>query len=84
MDLENGRGYVASKLYEQFGKPGYGWQYRVNIRTIDDSKTVFFGETLRVQRLLKAAAASSSGEAKVHYQALLFQIERALKADDEK
>ncbi|MFI3266698.1 MAG: zinc-dependent metalloprotease [Rikenellaceae bacterium] len=79
-DIEdmNGVGYVASTMLDSFGKAGYGWQYRVNLRTIDESKTLFYGETQRIITLLKGAIASSYGEDRTHYQSLLYQIESSL------
>lgn len=78
LDEEKGQGYVALNMLDSFGKPGNNWQYRVNLRTIDDSKTVFFGEVQKIEKLLKAAAAKSSGEDRVHYQAALYNLEYAL------
>ena len=79
LELEKGIGYVASQTLDEFGRPGYGWQYKVNLRTIDDSKTVFYGEILKIEKLLKSAIASSSGEVKTHYQSVLYQIESAME-----
>ena len=81
LEVENGHGYVASQVLTDFGKPGYGWQYRVNLRSIDESKTVFYGETQRIARLLKACIPASTGDARTHYQAILYQLETALKKD---
>lgn len=78
LDEEYGQGYVAANMSEYFGKPGNNWQYRVNLRTIDNSKTVFFGEIKRIEKLLKEAVAKSSGEARTHYQAALYNIEYSL------
>ncbi len=78
LDEQNGRGYVASKMLEEFGPAGYNMQYRLNLRTVDNSKELFHGELLRLQKLLKSAATSSSKEEKAHYQALLFNIDTAL------
>ena len=82
LELEKGRGCVASELLSEFGKPGYGWQYRVNLRSIDESKTLFFGEAQRLIRLLKSSIPASSGETRTHYQALLHQLESALDPKD--
>lgn len=80
LDEENGTGYVASKVLPvEFGDPGYGWQYRVNTRTIDESKTLFYGEVLRISRLLKSVIPSSTGDTKVHYQSLLYSLDKALE-----
>ena len=78
LDEQNGRGYVASKMLEEFGPAGYNMQYRLNLRTVDNSKELFHGELLRLQKLLKGAASSGSKEEKAHYQALLFNIDTAL------
>lgn len=81
LEIENGYGYVASQVLTDFGKPGYGWQYRVNLRSIDESKTIFYGETQRIIRLLKACIPASTGDARIHYQSVLYQLERALNKD---
>lgn len=79
LEEEHGIGYVASQLgLDSFGRPGYNWQYRVNIRTIDESKTMLYGEMKRVEKLLKKAAAASTGDARVHYEAALYQLQSSM------
>jgi len=77
LDEENGRGYVASSVLDGFGNPGYGWQAKVNLRTVDNSKEVFYGELLRIRDLLKKASKRGSAESKTHYKVLLREIEGA-------
>lgn len=79
LDEENGQGYVASLMLDGFGKPGYGWQGKVNLRTVDNSKEVFYGQLLKIKALLKSA--SASGSDKVHYQALIHEIDSALQTE---
>ena len=74
-DSDNGQGYTASMMLDSFGPAGYNMQYKLNLRTVDNSKEVFYGELLRIRSLLKGAA---SGADKVHYQSLLFNIQTAL------
>ena len=71
---------ISDILRESFGAPGYGWQGKVNLRTVDNSKEVYYGQVLRIQSLLKGAIPAASGDTKVHYQALLHEIETSLKA----
>lgn len=78
LDEENGHGYVASRMLDSFGEAGYGWQYKLNLRTIDNSKEVYFGELQRIRTLLKKASSSASAGDKTHYKALLYSIESAL------
>ena len=79
LEEEHGIGYVASQLgMESFGRPGYNWQYRVNIRTIDESKTMLYGEMKRVEKLLKRAVAASTGDVRVHYEAALYQLQSSM------
>lgn len=79
MEEEKGLGWVAAQTLTDFGKPGYNWQGKVNLRTVDNSKEVFYGELLRIEKLLKSAIASTTGETKVHYQAVLHEIEKGLE-----
>lgn len=82
IEEEQGRGYVASQMgLDKYGPAGYKWQYRVNLRTIDHSKTMLFGEVKRVEKLLKNAAASASGDAKVHYESMLYKLQSSMKAE---
>lgn len=81
LELEQGHGYVASQLLTDFGKSGYGWQYRVNLRTIDESKAVFYGEATRIIRLLKSCIPTTTGDARTHYESLLYQLESALSRE---
>ena len=74
---------MASRILPvEFGPAGYGWQYRVNTRTVDESKTLFYGEVQRISRLLKSVIPSTSGDTRVHYEALLYNLQKAL--DDTK
>ena len=83
IEEEQGRGYVASQMnLDKYGPAGYKWQYRVNLRTIDHSKTMLYGEVKRVEKLLKNAAASASGEAKTHYEALLYKLQSSMKPSE--
>jgi hypothetical protein len=66
---------------DKYGPAGYKWQYRVNLRTIDESKTALFGEVKRVERLLKSVIPSASGEAKTHYEALLYKLQTAMNPE---
>ena len=82
IEEEQGRGSVASQMgLDKYGPAGYKWQYRVNLRTIDHSKTMLFGEVKRVEKLLKNAAASASGDAKVHYESMLYKLQSSMKAE---
>lgn len=75
-----GKGTVAAGLaLDGFGKAGYGWQYRVNLRSIDESKTLFYGEVQRMIRLLRSRIPSAAGDTRTHYEALLYQLESSLE-----
>ncbi len=83
VEEEKGVGYVASQLsLDGFGAPGYGWQYRVNTRTVNESKSMFHGELVRISKLLRSVIPSSSGDARVHYEAMLYTKESALKGGE--
>ena len=83
VEENEGLGYVASQLaLDSFGRPGYNWQPRVNTRTIDNSKTLLHSEVRRVEKLLKSAVASSSGDIKAHYEAALYQLQTAMQTEN--
>ena len=82
LEHENGIGHVASLMgLDKYGPAGYKWQYRVNLRTIDESKTALFGEVKRVEKLLKNVIPSASGETKTHYEALLYRLQTAMNPE---
>lgn len=75
----HGIGYVASQLpLDSFGPSGYRWQAMVNVRAIDESQTLFYGEVQRVVSLLKKASKTATGDIRSHYESLLYQIDRLL------
>jgi hypothetical protein len=81
IEAEYGKGYVASQLFAgtvEFGH-GYGWQPKVNPRTIDNSKECLYAMTLRTQKMLRTAAVSAPQTDRAHYQMLLYSIDSALK-----
>jgi hypothetical protein len=63
---------------KQFGH-GYGWQHEVNWQAIDNSKVYIYDMALKVKQLLEDTLPSSTGDAKRHYQSLLFTLNRLLK-----
>lgn len=76
-----GIGSVASMWAEKLGEThayGYGWQYRLNLRSLDESKTWFFGECMKIVRLLKSRVNSATGETKSHYQTMINMIEETM------
>ena len=80
VDEEYGRGYVASNMVaNQFGTPGYGWQRTVATTAIDDSKAYLQDMAVKSRNLLRSKIGGMSGNAKVHYQALLIKLNNALK-----
>lgn len=82
LEQENGSGYVASSLeLDNFGSAGYKWQSKVNVRAIDESKTLLYGEAMRVEKLLVKAVSASRGESKTHYEAMLYRLHAAMKTD---
>ena len=58
---------------------GYGWQQEVNLQAIDNSKVYIYDMALKVKQLLEDVLPSSAGDAKRHYQTLLFTLNRILK-----
>lgn len=78
LDEQYGTGYVASQILEDFGKYGPGWQAKVNLRTVDNSKGIFYAQILKIQSLLKSSVNIATGDTKAHYQSILFEIQQAL------
>ena len=82
LEQVHGKGLVAKQL-TSFGH-GYDWQYRVNTRTIDDSKTYFYAYALRVKNLLNSRLALADSDTKAHYQTMLYALDEALNALNKK
>ncbi len=81
LEEENGRGYVAMQMAadRRFGAPGYDWQPRVNLRFIDNSKTLLYGQVTRALTLLRSHVGSATGATKTHYRMLITMIENSLE-----
>lgn len=78
LEEEMGAGYVASQTLDQFGAPGYGWQGKVNLRTVDNSKEVFYQELQKIEKTLRKAVKRGPKESKAHYDLLLHDIQLTL------
>ncbi len=79
-ELENRFGrinYVANEVSDHFGS-GYDWQDKVNVMDLDESSTYFIAYALKVKKLLENKVQTSVGNDKLHYQAMLVRINRAL------
>ncbi len=63
----------------RFGAPGYDWQPRVNLRFIDNSKTLLYGQVTRALTLLRSRVGSATGATRTHYQMLITMIENSLE-----
>lgn len=63
---------------KRFGS-GYGWVLPIETEVIDNSKIYFYDLALRMQKLLISQVNQVSGSAKLHYQSLLFELNRSLK-----
>lgn len=75
----HGKGYVASQLWNTEAlSHGYGWQYTVTLRSIDESRALFYNVNDRILKLLRSRVQSATGETRSHYQALIYTIERSL------
>ena len=79
LEEEKGSGYVARQMaLNEFGY-GYGFVRRVNTSEIDNSKIYLQDMALKAQRLLNSKVAGATGDTKIHYQALLMKLNKALK-----
>ena len=75
----NGKGYVASQLWkDEMLSDGYGWQYNVQLRSIDESRALFVNVNDRILKLLRSRVKSATGETRAHYQGMIYVLERSL------
>ena len=76
---EHGKGYVASQLWNSDAlSSGYGWQYNVQLRSIDESRALFVNVNDRILKLLRSRVKSTTGETRAHYQGMIYVLERSL------
>ena len=76
---EYGKGYIASKLWSTDAlSHGYGWQYNVQLRSIDESRAMFVHINNRILQLLRSRVKSATGATQAHYQSLIYVLERSL------
>ena len=76
---EHGKGYVASLLWNSDAlSSGYGWQYNVQLRSIDESRALFVNVNDRILKLLRSREKSASGETRAHYQGMIYVLERSM------
>ena len=76
---EHGNGYVASQLWNSDAlSSGYGWQYNVQLRSIDESRALFVNVNDRILKLLRSRVKSATGETRAHYQGMIYVLERSL------
>lgn len=78
LEEQNGAGTVAAHLRLQSLGYGYQWQYRVNTRTIDDSKSQLHAFALRVKKVLEQRLPSADRATRTHYEAMLYALNEAL------
>ena len=85
LEEENGIGYVAGKIMlDEFGPSGYGFQKQVNVKAINETRALFYGEIQKMVKLLEKVSKSSSGDTRAHYESLLYQINNSLYAPAKK
>ena len=76
---EHGKGFVASKLWNADAlSHGYGWQYNVQLRSIDESRALFVSVNDRILKLLRSREKNASGETRAHYQGMIYVLERSM------
>lgn len=61
-----------------FGKAGYNWQKKVNVRAIDETPALWHDTAVRCEKLLAAKAAAARGTDRAHYGMLLYRLRSAL------
>lgn len=64
---------------QSFGKAGYNWQSKLNVKAINNSRELFFGELTRLRGIVKRSIGSAhTQEQKSHFRELLRQIDEVL------
>lgn len=67
---------------DSFGQAGYGWQAKVNIKALNNSKELFSFELDELRhRLAKLLRSANTEVAKAHYLSLINAIEAGLRAE---
>lgn len=80
IEREYGTGFVASNLFaNEFGTPGYGFQDKVDVKGIDNSSVYLIDLAFKSQKLINSKVATTTGEDKLHYQALAAKMYKTLK-----
>ena len=68
-----------------FGKAGYNWQSKINLKSINNSRELFYGELLRLKNILgRCHGKTTRNEYERHYCELLRQIKEATAIYDER
>ena len=71
-------GCCGQRCIDDLLSDGYGWQYNVNLRSIDESRALFYHVNDRILKLLRSRVNGATGDTKAHYQSLFYVIERSL------
>mgnify|MGYP002560335169 FL=1 len=80
IENEHGAGFIASQLrVDEFGTPGYGFLQKVDTKAIDNSTVYLIDLAFKAQKLVNSKLATSTGEDRLHYQALAAKINKTLK-----
>lgn len=65
---------------QSFGKAGYNWQSKLNVKAINNSRELFFGELNRLRETIKTNAKfARNREQESHFRELLRQIDEVLE-----
>ncbi len=80
-ESKHGHGSVAALLGDKgfFGPAGMGFQAEVDVDTIDDSADYLTDLAVRSRDLVRRAVRRSKGDDRIHLQALLVDLNKALK-----
>ncbi|MDR1584814.1 MAG: zinc-dependent metalloprotease, partial [Prevotellaceae bacterium] len=82
LNIENSHLCTADHSHDganDFGKTGYGFQSKVSVVAIDNSKALLQDMAIKSRTLLRSKAAAASGSDRVHYQSLLIKLNDTLK-----
>lgn len=77
IEAKQGHGTVAKGLITETFAPGYRWQRKIELKTIEETNTSLWVTALKIEKLLKQAINTAPNrDSKEHYQAMLIELTR--------
>ncbi|MCR9011538.1 zinc-dependent metalloprotease [Gabonibacter chumensis] len=77
IEARQGHGAIAKELMINKFAPGYRWQRKIDLKTIEETNTTLWATALKIEKLLKQAINTAPNrDSKEHYQAMLIELKR--------